>query len=131
MLIGWDQWILPRLLTCLFGIFYLMLWIQVTVFHMRGKFHKWQMWIPVIALPILGLTAILLSIWPTNVLGWIQTFLAGLVVVAGLYGGYLHINAIKHRTGGFRMENLMTGPPFILPFAIAALGFINLLLIWY
>jgi hypothetical protein len=131
MLVGWDQWSLPRLLTFIFGLAYLMLWLQITVWHARGKFHRWQMWIPVIALPLLALVGITLSIWPIFILGWIQTILSLVGMIAGLYGGFLHIQAIKQRTGGWKMENLMSGPPFILPFMIAAFGIINLLFVWY
>ncbi|WP_246939046.1 hypothetical protein [Bacillus pinisoli] len=131
MLVGWNEWELPRLLTLLFGIFYMLLWMQVTIWHARGKFHKWQMWIPVITLPLLGLTAILLSIWPTIWWGWMQTILSTVGIVAGIYGGALHLTAIRHRTGGFKMENFMSGPPFILPFSIAAFGLFSLLLVWY
>jgi hypothetical protein len=131
MLVGWEEWTLARILMLIFGVAYIMLWFQITIWHARGKFHKWQMWIPVYALPLLGVVSILLSIFPVDWLGFIQTVFAIIGISAGLYGGYLHIVAIKHRTGGLNLENLMAGPPFVLPFTIAAFGMIQLLLVWY
>jgi hypothetical protein len=131
MLLGWDDWSLARLLTLIVGIGYVMIWMQVTVWHWRGKFHKWQMWIPVIALPIFGAVAILLALFTNEWLGLAHTLLSVIAIIAGVYGGLLHITAIKHRTGGFKMENFMSGPPFVLPFTIASFGFIQLLLLWY
>lgn len=131
MLIGWDYWSLARVLTLIFGVGYFMIWLQITVWHARGKFHRWQMWIPVICVPLFAIAAILLALWPTVSFGWIQTILSSIAIGAGSYGGILHIKAIKHRTGGFKLENFMSGPPFTLPLTIAAFGFINLLLVWY
>jgi hypothetical protein len=131
MLNDWSFWSLPRVLTLILGIGYLMIWMQITVWHARGKFHKWQMWIPVIALPLFSVVAIVLSIWPLLVLGWIHTVLSILAIVVGAYGGTLHIIAIKHRTGGFKFENVMAGPPFVLPFTVGAFGLIHILLLWY
>ncbi|MFD1738987.1 hypothetical protein ACFSCX_20960 [Bacillus salitolerans] len=131
MLVGWENWSLPRVLSLLLGVANIMIWLQVTIWHARGKFHKWQMWIPVIALPILGLFSILLAILPYRWIGWSVTTLSLIGLLSGLYGGSLHITAIRGRTGGWKMENLMSGPPFILPFMIAATSFIQLLVIWY
>lgn len=131
MLVGWDQWLLARILTLFFGLAYIMIWIQVTIWHIRGKFHRWQMWIPVILLPCLGFTAILVSIWPLLFLGWLHTILSIVGIIIGLYGTVLHLSAIKHRTGGWKFENFMVGPPFVLPFIIAAISLINLIITWY
>ena len=131
MILGWDSWSLARLLTLLIGFGYFSLWTQIYIWHARGKFHAWQMYIPVIALPLVGVFAILLSIFPYSMLGWIYSFLSLLVIFIGLYGGYLHWKAISNRTGGIKKENIMSGPPVTLPFTIASLGFVSLLIIWY
>jgi hypothetical protein len=127
----WSDWSLARILTLILGIGYLMIWLQVTVWHWRGKFHRWQMWIPVIALPVFGVSAILLCLFPSAILFWTHASLSVVAILAGKYGGFLHIKAIKQRTGGFKLENFMSGPPFVLPFTIAAFGLMNLIIIWY
>ncbi|MYL32490.1 hypothetical protein GLW08_06930 [Pontibacillus yanchengensis] len=131
MLTDWSQMSLGRVLTLVIAFGFLMLWMQVTVWHHRGKFHKWQMWIPVIALPLLAFSGFLVVVYPEPWTGWIQTILTSIGVIAGMYGGILHLVAISKRTGGFVYENLQSGPPFILPFTIAAFSIMQLFNLWY
>ncbi|WP_078381687.1 hypothetical protein [Sutcliffiella halmapala] len=131
MIIGWDSWSLARVLTLFLGFGYFSFWIQIYLWHKRGKFHVWQMWIPVVALPIAGIVAILLAIFPVTWLIWLHSFISLLVIVTGSYGSLLHWKAISKRTGGIKKENLMSGPPITLPSIISSLGFIALLLVWF
>lgn len=131
MLEDWETWSLGRLLTLIIALGYIMIWMQVTVWHHRGKFHKWQMWIPVVALPFFAFTSFLVVTYPISWTGWLQTIFTSIGVIAGLYGGVLHLIAISKRTGGIRYENIQSGPPFVLPFTISAFSIIQLLNLWY
>lgn len=131
MLENWDSWTLGKVLTLLLTLGILMIWVQITVYHHRGKFHKWQMWIPVFALPFFALTSFLVVVFPYSWAGWLQTIMCSLIIGAGLYGGILHIRAIAGRTGGLQYENLQVGPPFVLPFTVAAFAVIQLFNLWY
>lgn len=131
MILGWDSWSLARLLTLLLGFGYFTLWIQIYLWHSRGRFHAWQMYIPVVSLPLAGIIAIITATFPYNWLAWIHTLVSIIVIVVGFYGGVLHWKSISKRTGGFRKENVMAGPPITLPTFVGSMGIFALLLIWY
>ncbi|QHE51229.1 hypothetical protein [Pontibacillus sp. HMF3514] len=127
----WSSWSLGRVLSIILAIGFIMIWLQVSVWHHRGKFHKWQMWIPVVALPFFTLSSLFIAFYSLTWAGWIHTFLMIIGIVAGCYGGALHLIGISKRTGGFKYENFQSGPPFVLPFTIAAFCFIQLFNLWY
>lgn len=127
----WSNWSLGRILTLVMAFAFIMIWMQVSVWHHRGKFHRWQMWIPVVALPFFTISSLFITFYAYNWAGWIHTLLMLIGIAAGCYGGVLHLLGISKRTGGFQYENFQSGPPFVLPFSIAVLCFIQLLNLWY
>jgi hypothetical protein len=60
---GWDGWPFTRV-TLVFGAAaFLLTFIQVTLNHYRQNFRDFSQWIPVIALPILALAALVVAAW--------------------------------------------------------------------
>lgn len=131
MLTEWDNWTLGRLLTLIIAFGFLMIWAQMTIWHYRGKFHRRAMWIPVILLPLLAMTSIIVAFHPVTWTGWLQTSVCVFGIIVGLIGNWLHIRAISKRTGGIRLENLMSGPPFILPLSVSVFSIVQILNLWY
>ncbi|NMB00035.1 MAG: hypothetical protein GX971_00725 [Firmicutes bacterium] len=124
---GWQGWPFERvviLFTC-FG--FLLIFVQVTLFHYRQNFRIWSQWVPVIVLPIIALNALLLSIWN---MGWIRsTFIVLCIadILGGLYGFYRHFKGVGERVDGYRLQNFLVGPPVALPLTILAMSLLGLL----
>lgn len=129
----WVGWPWDRVIIIFTGLAFLMIWLQVTLFHYRQNFRNWTMWIPVIALPLLGVLAILIGFYnlPWLRLAWVGLLTAG--ALAGLAGFVLHFEGVGERVDGYRMHNFLVGPPIVLPLmvtAISALGIIALFWRW-
>ncbi|WP_139125024.1 hypothetical protein [Bacillus solimangrovi] len=127
---SWDGWELGRILILVLSIAYLLLLIQVTLSHKRGKFHRKPMWLPVITLPLLVFFGLFNSFILNDFLKWVLFTLSIIAIFTGVIGTFYHIKAIQDRTGGFNIENTMSGPPFVLPLLISLLGFANILVLF-
>ncbi|MFC0523373.1 hypothetical protein ACFFGV_07225 [Pontibacillus salicampi] len=130
MYTGWEQDYAGRYSTMIIIILFLLLWLQVTAWHHRGKFHRWQMWIPVVFLPITCIAGLMVVVYPVAWTGWMYSIALILGIIAGGYGSLLHLLAIGKRTGGMNYENIQSGLPFALPAAVAMLSLLGFLIIW-
>lgn len=123
----WNGWPLARLVMLLAGVVFLVIFIQVTLFHYRQNFRHWSMWIPVLGTPVFGLTALAIALFNA---GWLRLPLAILLVVgliAGLFGTFMHVRGVGQRVEGYVLRNFMTGPPLGLPLLISAVSLLGLL----
>ncbi|MFZ5644136.1 MAG: hypothetical protein ACOY46_11140 [Bacillota bacterium] len=59
----WDGWPIARVIFLFTGIAFLMISLQVTIFHSRQNFRHWAMYGPVVGGPVLGVLALALSIF--------------------------------------------------------------------
>ncbi|HLO03859.1 MAG TPA: hypothetical protein VK191_12190 [Symbiobacteriaceae bacterium] len=121
-----DQTTTARALYLLTGLGFLVVGAQVTLFHYRGNFRNPAMWLPVISAPLLGL--ILLYHWATTpvwLLAPLRWFL-WLEFLGGLIGFGYHVRGITQRLGGFKLNNLLTGPPILLPLLLSFLSILGL-----
>lgn len=126
---NWIGWPIERVLILFTGLAFLLLFIQVTLFHYRQNFRHWSMWIPVLGTPVFGLLSVLYGFYHVLVLGQILAVLFAVGFLAGGYGSFLHIRGVGQRVGGYELRNFLIGPPLVLPAmvsAISVLGFIAL-----
>lgn len=124
---GWDGWPFERVVI-LFSFFaFLLIFVQVTLFHYRQNFRHWSQWVPVLALPIIALNALLLTVWNG---GWIRTLFIIFCVadfLGGFFGFYQHFRGVGQRVDGYKLQNYLVGPPVVLPLMISAISGLALL----
>src|SRR5699024_5177966 len=107
VMLGWNGWPLGRIFDLIVGVGFLMLFIQVTLFHFRQNFRHWSMWIPVLATPVIGVLLIVYSFYAVY---WLQNVLAVLLIVgglAGMFGSFMHIRGVGNRVGGYERRNFL------------------------
>jgi hypothetical protein len=128
---AWDGWELGRAVLLFTVVAYLVIWVQVSLFHWAGAFKHWAMWGPVLATPVIALGALLGAIARDAAWGWIALALLAIGVLEGLVGLYFHVVGLRYQVGGFSTRNLLAGPPPMLPIAYAALGVLGVgALLW-
>lgn len=128
---NWPMWSLDRILILFVGAAFLVIGIQVTLFHYRQNFHHKSMWVPVISAPVFFLAGIGLTWY--NVL-WLQTLFMILMwfgVLAGLIGFYFHFRGVGVRIGGWALRNFLIGPPVALPLMFSALSVLGLIAVYW
>jgi hypothetical protein len=129
--LSWNGWSLDRVMIIAFGLVFLVIFVQVTLFHYRQNFRHWSMWIPVLATPLFGLCMILFAFYDP---GWLLSVLSVLLsvgIAAGIYGTYQHIKGVGERVGGYELRNFMVGPPLALPALISALSVLGLIALYW
>ncbi len=126
---SWEGWPFERVALLFTGVAYVAIWIQVALFHWGGAFHRWQMWIPVLFAPILGIIGLVLGLVITPALATLGYVLFGVGVLGGLLGTYYHFSAIGHYVLGYTTRNFIAGPPPTLPIVFAALSAFGILAI--
>ncbi len=127
----WSGWPLNRVFIIAIGLLFLVVFVQVTMFHYRQNFRHWSMWIPVIATPVFGIGMILYAFCHMS---WLLTLVAVLLWVgaaAGLIGTYIHIRGVGKRVGGYALRNFLIGPPLTLPALITALSVMGLFALYW
>jgi hypothetical protein len=128
---AWDGWDVDRAVLLFTAVAFLVIWVQVSLFHWAGAFKHWAMWAPVVATPVVALGAVLGALQRDGVLGWIALVLLAVSALEGLVGLGYHLRGITFQVGGFTMRNLLSGPPPMLPLAYAAIGVLGLgALVW-
>lgn len=128
---AWDGFELGRAVLLFTAVAYVVIWIQVALFHWAGAFKHWAMWGPVVASPVLALGAVLGALKRDGVWGWIALVLLAIGVVEGLVGLAYHLRGIRYQIGGFSIRNFLSGPPPMLPIAYAAIGALGVgALVW-
>jgi hypothetical protein len=125
----WVGWPLERVLYLFLGIAFLAIFIQVTLFHLRQNFYHPSQWLPVFVTPILGITALLLTWRIAPIERGVLTLFSIFGVGIGLVGTYYHVAGTGQRVGGYTINNLMVGPPPMLPLMVVALSALSLVVL--
>jgi hypothetical protein len=129
--LDWNGWSLDRVMVFSFGMLFLVIFVQVSLFHYRQNFRHWSMWIPVLATPLFGLCLLLFSFYKASWLQSLLTILLSVGIAAGAYGSYMHVHGVGERVGGFEMRNFMVGPPLALPALISAVSLLALFALYW
>ncbi|MDD4335507.1 MAG: hypothetical protein PHY77_07865 [Desulfotomaculaceae bacterium] len=128
----WYGWPITRVLLLFTGFAFLMISLQVTIFHSRQNFRHWAMYGPVIGGPVLGMFAILLSFYNIPIIRSILAVLLFAGVALGATGSVLHVNGIGQRVGGYgESQNFLIGPPLTLPAMVAAISILGLIALYW
>jgi hypothetical protein len=127
----WTGWPLERMLILFVSLAFLMIFIQVTMYHYRQNFHHKAMWIPVLAAPLFFVTGAGLSFYPAPWLFTLFMILMWFGILDGLIGFYYHFRGVGIRVGGWEMRNFLIGPPVMLPLMFTALSGLGLLALYW
>lgn len=128
---NWSAWSIDRILILFVSAAFLLIGIQVAMFHYRQNFTRKSMWMPVIAAPVFFFTGLGLTWYNAS---WLEALFAALMwlgVVEGLVGFYLHFRGVGVRVGGWAMRNFLIGPPVTLPLMFTALGVLGLIAVYW
>lgn len=126
---AWSGWDFQRFYLLFVAAAFALLGLQVFLFHWRGGFRRWTMYVPVLGAPALVVAAIVAAVVRDGWIGWLALAFFGVGILDGLIGVYEHVRGIGERIGGFTLRNLMAGPPPILPVLFMALATTGLLAI--
>ena len=120
---------LPKIITSLSLILLSVFWVQVTLFHNDGRWRKLQMWFPVVWIPPVIILGMLAAAGPRLAL---PLYLIALLALAGgaFMGALYHLLGVARLPGGFTLANVVAGPPFLLPLALACVCLIALAAGW-
>jgi hypothetical protein len=128
---SWDGWGFQRFYVVFVGAAFLLLGLQVLLFHWRAAFRKWTMYGPVLLAPALAVAGVAGALWRDGWVGWAALVVFALGVIDGLVGVFEHLRGIAGRIGGFSLRNLVAGPPPLLPAMFMALAISGgLALVW-
>lgn len=128
---AWEGWSFARLYMLLVALAFVVIGLQVLLFHWRAGFGHRTMYGPVLLAPVIVAAGVVGAFQRDGVLGWIVLAVFALGVVDGLVGIFEHWRGIARRVGGFSLRNLMSGPPPLLPVAFTALACTGVLaLLW-
>ena len=128
----WETWQPQRFFYLFIGVAFLLVWVQVVLFHWRGAFRRIPMWAPVLFSPLLAIMGIVFAFFYGGIINWFFVIIFGIGALEGLIGTYLHFDGVRRSIGGFTLRNFMAGPPVILPVVFMALAAAALVLffIW-
>lgn len=127
----WEQWSLARMVILFVSLAYLLIGIQVTLFHYRQNFHHKSMWVPVITAPIFFLSGIVLVISRLTWLNCLFIIMMWAGILIGCIGFYFHFKGVGIRIGGWALRNFMIGPPVIFPIVFAAVAGLGLVALYW
>jgi hypothetical protein len=120
---AWDGWDFQRFYLLFVAAAFVLIGLQVLLFHWRAAFSKRTMYLPVLAAPFLAAAGIAAAVTREGIIGWIALAVFAIGVVDGAFGVYEHVRGIAGRVGGFSPRNLVGGPPPLLPATFAAVAF--------
>lgn len=101
-----------------------------TLFHYRQNFYHWSLWVPVVVLLFLAVNLWWAEFFPSGPVLTVLTVTLVVVILAHLWGAWLHLVGVGNRVGGQNLNNHMVGPPVILPlivFTVASLDLLRLI----
>src|SRR5688572_21246867 len=128
---AWDGWPFARLYMLLVALAFLVVGLQVLLFHWRAGFRRLTMYGPVLLAPVLVLAGVTGALQRDGLVGWVVLAVFVLGILDGMIGIAEHLRGIARRVGGFSLRNLMSGPPPLLPVAFMALALTGALaLVW-
>lgn len=124
---AWESWSLDRILILFAALAFILIGIQVTLFHYRQNFHNKAMWLPVVQSPLFALIGLLLVWVYADWLRILFVLLMGIGTVSGMVGFTMHLRGVGKRVDGYKLRNFMIGPPIMLPLTYAAVSALGLL----
>lgn len=127
----WHSWPIDRILILFVSLAFMMIGLQVTMFHYRQNFHQKAMWLPVISAPVFFIAGIILTWYEPS---WLHTLFMVLMwfgVLSGLIGFYFHFRGVGVRVGGWALRNFLIGPPITLPLMFSAMSVLGLIAIYW
>lgn len=128
---NWNGWPLDRVIILAMGLLFLVIFIQVTLFHYRQNFRHWSMWTPVLATPVFGIGLILYAYYNVPWLLGVMAVLLSIGIAEGVLGSYMHIRGVGKRVGGYKLRNVLIGPPLTLPALITAVSLLGLIALYW
>ena len=105
--------------------------VQVTLFHLRQNFWHPAQWYPVIATPLIAISAFLLVWQNLTLLRVAFAVLSVFGVLIGTVGTVYHVAGVAKRVEGFSLNNFMVGPPPMLPMMVIALSALGLVALFW
>lgn len=127
----WDAWPIARILILFVSLAFIMMGIQVTMFHYRQNFNNKVMWVPVISAPIFFIVGLALTIYNVSWLSGLFQILMWFGVISGLIGFYFHFRGVGIRVGGWALRNFLIGPPVTLPVMFTAISVLGLIAVYW
>jgi len=88
------------------------------------------MWEPVLYLPVVVVAGVFALVFRGLILD-IYGVLLIIVFLMGLSGLYFHIQGVKRQVGGWNLDNVMVGPPFLLPLGLSIIGLIAIFAVFF
>ncbi len=128
---SWTGWPLERFVYLFVGAAYLLIWLQVSLYHSRAGFRNKFMWAPVLYTPLLFIVALLMGFLHGGALDTVFVALFAIGAVVGLIGTVLHAKGVGSMVGGFNLRNLMAGPPIVLAVVYLAVSGFGLLVFYW
>lgn len=128
---NWEGWPLDRILILFVSLAFMLIGIQVSLYHYRQNFHHKAMWIPVIAGPIFFLVGAALAFYRVPWLSTLFLVLMWIGMLDGLIGFYYHFRGVGIRVGGWALRNFLIGPPVIMPLMFTALSGLGLIAVYW
>lgn len=120
---AWEGWDFQRFYLVFVSLAFVLLGLQVFLFHYRAAFSRRSMYLPVVAAPLLALAALVAALVRDGAIGWIAVAIFAVGVLGGLFGVLEHARGVLYRVGGLTLRNILTGPPTLLPLTFAAVAF--------
>jgi len=127
----WEGWPFERVALLFTGLAFFMMWIQVGLLHWGGAFHRWQMWIPVLYSPVLGIVGLGLTATLTRETVTAGFAFFGIGLLVGTAGTYYHLKTIGRYVLGYNVRNFIAGPPSMLPMMYAAMSAFGVLALYW
>lgn len=128
---AYSGWPLGRVLLLFAAGMFLVVFLQVTMFHYRQNFRHFAMWSPVVETPLLAAVAAVAAIVNSPLLLQVTAILLIIGAVSGLGGFYYHVRGVGERVGGYRLNNFLIGPPIMLPLTISAISGLGLFALYW
>ena len=126
-----SSWSLSRIVTIFVGLAFILISIQVVLFHYRQNFRSPVMWGPVIEPPIAGIFAIIVGIFNLSSMKTLLAILYAITALVGIIGFYFHFTGVGDRVDGYKLQNFLVGPPIILPPMFTALSILGLMALYW
>lgn len=128
---NWVGWPWERVIILFTGMAFVLIGLQVTLFHLRQNFRHWSMWLPVIATPVLGFIAVVITFYNAAWLRLTWVILLVIAALAGIGGFILHFEGVGERVDGYRFNNFLVGPPITLPVMVTAIAVLGIIAIYW
>lgn len=128
---NWAGWTLDRVSILFVSLAFLLIGVQVTLFHYRQNFHHKAMWIPVLAAPLFFIVGTAFAFYKADWLGTLFLWLMWIGLLDGLIGFYYHFRGVGIRVGGWALRNFLIGPPIILPLMFTAMSTLALIVMYW